>query len=54
MMVASKRQRRERKRSFRAPAETDWTLVKKKTEQEIDNSHKTVGTYIYDTFAPKS
>ena len=37
------------KRSFRAPAETDWTLVKKKTEQEIDNSHKTVGTYIYDT-----
>ncbi len=37
------------KRSFRAPTETDWTLVKKKTEQEIDNSHKTVGTYIYDT-----
>lgn len=37
------------KRSFRAPAETDWTLVKKKTEQEIDNSDKTVGTYIYDT-----
>ncbi|MFT3903072.1 MAG: HNH endonuclease domain-containing protein [Niabella sp.] len=37
------------KRSFRAPAETDWTLVKKKTEQEIDQSHKTVGTYIYDT-----
>lgn len=37
------------KRSFRAPAETDWTLVKKKTEQEIDNSHKSVGTYIYDT-----
>ncbi|WP_312823458.1 type II CRISPR RNA-guided endonuclease Cas9 [Epilithonimonas sp.] len=37
------------KRSFRAPAETDWTLIKKKTEQEIDQSHKTVGTYIYDT-----
>ncbi len=37
------------KRSFRAPAETDWTLVKKKTEQEIDKSHKTVGTYIYET-----
>ncbi len=37
------------KRSFRAPAETDWTLIKKKTEQEIDNSHKTVGAYIYDT-----
>lgn len=37
------------KRSFRAPSEDDWTLLKKKTEQEIDNSHKTVGTYIYDT-----
>lgn len=37
------------KRSFRAPSEDDWTLVKKKTEQEIDNSLKTVGTYIYDT-----
>ncbi|WP_353146041.1 type II CRISPR RNA-guided endonuclease Cas9 [Chryseobacterium sp.] len=37
------------KRSFRAPVENDWTLVKKKTEQEIDQSHKTVGTYIYDT-----
>jgi len=36
------------KRSFRAPGENDWTLVKKKTEQEIDQSHKTVGTYIYD------
>jgi len=36
------------KRSFRAPAETDWTLVKKKTEQEIDKSHKTVGAYIYE------
>jgi len=36
------------KRSFRAPAETDWTLVKKKTEQEIDQSHKTVGAYIYE------
>ncbi len=37
------------KRSFRAPAETDWTLVKKKTESEIDNTNKTVGEYIYDT-----
>ncbi|WBV61106.1 type II CRISPR RNA-guided endonuclease Cas9 [Chryseobacterium camelliae] len=37
------------KRSFRAPSENDWTLVKKKTEQEIDRSHKTVGTYIYET-----
>ncbi|MBX3164239.1 MAG: type II CRISPR RNA-guided endonuclease Cas9 [Bacteroidetes bacterium] len=37
------------KRSFRAPSEDDWTLLKKKTEQDIDKSHKTVGTYIYDT-----
>lgn len=37
------------KRSFRAPSEEDWTLVKKKTEQEIDKSNKTVGTYIYET-----
>lgn len=36
------------KRSFRAPSEDDWTLIKKKTEQEIDRSDKTVGTYIYD------
>lgn len=37
------------KRSFRAPAETDWTLVKTKTEQTINKSGKTVGQYIYDT-----
>lgn len=37
------------KRSFRAPGENDWTLVKKKTEKEIDCSKKTIGTYIYDT-----
>lgn len=37
------------KRSFRAPGEDDWTLLKKKTEQEIDKSQKTVGAYIYDT-----
>ncbi|MDN3667749.1 hypothetical protein QWY93_00140 [Echinicola jeungdonensis] len=38
-----------KKRSFRAPKEDDWTLIKKKTEQEIDHSSKTVGAYIYDT-----
>jgi CRISPR-associated endonuclease Csn1 len=37
------------KRSFRAPSETDWTLLKKKTEKEIDNSNKTVGAFIYDS-----
>lgn len=36
------------KRSFRAPGADDWTLLKKKTEQDINQSHKTVGTYIYD------
>lgn len=37
------------KRSFRAPAEDDWTLVKKKTEFDIEKSNKTVGCYIYET-----
>lgn len=37
------------KRSFRAPKEEDWTLVKKKTELEIEQSSKTVGSYIYET-----
>ncbi|MDR0940569.1 MAG: type II CRISPR RNA-guided endonuclease Cas9 [Mediterranea sp.] len=37
------------KRSFRAPKEDDWSLVKKKTEADIKSSMKTVGCYIYDT-----
>jgi len=41
------------KRSFRAPAEDDWTLLKKKTEHDIERSGKTVGTYIYDTLLQK-
>lgn len=36
------------KRSFRMPKEDDWTLIKKKTENDIDRSGKTVGEYIYD------
>ncbi|WP_455586865.1 type II CRISPR RNA-guided endonuclease Cas9 [Bacteroides sp.] len=36
------------KRSFRAPQEDDWMLLKKKTESDIEKSHKTVGCYIYD------
>lgn len=36
------------KRSFRAPGEEDWTLIKKKTEQEIENSGKMVGAFIFD------
>jgi len=41
------------KRSFRAPKEDDWTLMKKKTEADIENSQKTVGCYIYDTLLQK-
>ncbi len=41
------------KRSFRSPAEDDWTLVKKKTEYDIDKSHKHVGEYIYDSLLQK-
>ncbi|MCD7938070.1 MAG: type II CRISPR RNA-guided endonuclease Cas9 [Tannerellaceae bacterium] len=37
------------KRSFRAPKEDDWALVKKKTETELMLSGKTVGEYIFDT-----
>jgi CRISPR-associated endonuclease Csn1 len=37
------------RRSFRAPGEDDWTLLKKKTEQEIIKSEKTVGSYIYES-----
>ena len=36
------------KRSFRSPGADDWTLVKKRTEAEIDKSNQTVGTYIYN------
>jgi CRISPR-associated endonuclease Csn1 len=46
------------KRSYRAPSADDWTLLKKKTENELEkhiNEYKknngvdgTVGTYIYD------
>lgn len=40
----------ETKRTFKAvDSEKDWIAIKTKTEQEIDNSHKTVGTYIYET-----
>ena len=41
------------KRSFRSPKEDDWTLVKKKTEADIENSQKTVGFYIYDNLLQK-
>lgn len=41
------------KRSFRAPKEDDWTLLKKKTEFDIETSRKTIGQYIYDALLSK-
>lgn len=41
------------KRSFRSPKEDDWQLLKKKTENEITKSEKTIGSYIYDTLLQK-
>ncbi|HFG0472248.1 type II CRISPR RNA-guided endonuclease Cas9 [Flavobacterium psychrophilum] len=38
----------EEKRSFRSPKEDDWGLVKIRTEQTINQSEKSVGTFIYD------
>lgn len=38
----------EEKRSFRSPKEDDWGLVKIRTEQTINQSDKSVGTFIYD------
>ncbi len=43
------------KRSFRAPKEDDWSLIKKKTEQELesyinkDYKNKSVGSFIFKT-----
>lgn len=41
------------KRSFRVPKEDDWMLIKKRTEADIANTRKTVGSYIYDTLLQK-
>ena len=37
------------KRSFRAPKEDDWTLIKERTQSDIEYTGKTVGEYIYDS-----
>ncbi len=38
------------KRSFKAVnSEEDWIAIKKSTEDKIEKSHKTVGSFIYDT-----
>lgn len=36
------------KRSFRSPKEDDWGLIKVKTQEQIEQSGKTVGAFIYD------
>ena len=36
------------RRTFRAPADDDWGLLKLKTQHDIDASHKTIGEFIYD------
>ncbi|WP_298394809.1 type II CRISPR RNA-guided endonuclease Cas9 [Flavobacterium sp.] len=38
----------EEKRSFRSPKEDDWGLVKIRTEQTINQSGKSVGSFIYE------
>lgn len=38
----------EEKRSFRSPKEDDWGLVKIRTEQTINQSGKSVGSFIFD------
>ncbi len=37
------------KRSISLPTPDDWMLLKKKTEIDIEKSHKQVGEYIYDS-----
>lgn len=40
----------ETKRTFKAvDSEQDWIAIKKKTEQEVDQSGKEIGEYIFDT-----
>ena len=41
------------RRSFSSPKEDDWTLVKKKTENDLEKSGLTVGAYIYQTLLNK-
>lgn len=35
--------------SIRAPKDDDWTLLKKRTESDIEHSGKTVGEFIFDS-----
>jgi CRISPR-associated endonuclease Csn1 len=50
IVTTSKTKNGEIKRIYKAVnSEEDWIAIKKKTEQDIERSDKTVGTYIYDT-----
>ncbi|MFZ1800907.1 MAG: type II CRISPR RNA-guided endonuclease Cas9, partial [Chitinophagaceae bacterium] len=41
-------------RSFKAvDSEIDWIAIKKSTEEKIENIHKHIGTFIYDTLLKK-
>ena len=44
-------------RKFKIPTEaewdSEWKLIKMKTEEDLNNSHKTVGCYIYDNLLQK-
>lgn len=39
--------------TLRMPGENDWTLIKKRTESDIENSGKTVGEFIFDNILSK-
>lgn len=43
----------EPKVSIRLPKDDDWTLLKKRTEVDIENSNKTVGEFIFDNILAK-
>ncbi len=43
----------EPKVSIRLPKDDDWTLLKKRTETDIENSDKTVGEFIFDNILAK-
>jgi CRISPR-associated endonuclease Csn1 len=50
IVTTSQAKNGEIKRSYKSvDSEQDWNAIKKKTEQEIEKSRKTVGSYIYDT-----
>ncbi len=49
IVTTTKNKKGDIKRSFSIPGSDDWTLIKKKTENDIEESGKKVGDYIYET-----